>query len=74
MVGELPKGGLAAYRDDGDYLMLALAGKLVRGEKYAELVEAAFVEAQQADASAEELLVDDGREAVEVEHHPNSIR
>ena len=31
--GELPEDGLAAYGDDGDDLMLALARKIVSGEE-----------------------------------------
>ena len=33
MEGELPEDGLAAYGDDGDDLMLALARKIVAGEE-----------------------------------------
>ncbi len=41
--GELPEDGLAAYGDDGDDLMLALARKIVNGEEdEAETVEAVF--------------------------------
>ena len=53
--GELPEDGLAAYGDDGDDLMLALARKIVSGEE------------DDAEAVAEEYLVDDGWKAVEVE-------
>ena len=74
--GELPEDGLAAYGDDGDDLMMALARKLVldhdRGivsneEDEAEMVEEVFAAARDAEATAEELLVDDGWKAVEVE-------
>ncbi len=72
--GELPEDGLAAYGDDGDDLMMALAKKLVldydRGivsgeEDEAETVESVFAAARDAEASAEELLVDDGWKLVE---------
>ena len=56
--GELPDDGLAAYGDDGDDLMLALARKLVAGEEDpdAEAVEDIFAQAQQVAADAESLL------------------
>ena len=85
--GELPEDGLAAYGDDGDDLLLALARRIVSGEAPAEPVEAVFAKAQAAAADAEALLVDDGWQrvvepepaAVEVQvngvngtgHHPN---
>ena len=74
--GELPEDGLAAYGDDGDDLMMALARKLVldhdRGivsgdEDEAETVEEVFAAARDAESAAEELLVDDGWKPVEVE-------
>ena len=67
--GELPEDGLAAYGDDGDDLMMALARKIVSGdeEDEAETVEEAFAQARDAEASAEELLVDDDWKAVEIE-------
>ena len=66
--GELPEDGLAAYGDDGDDLMLALARKIVSGEEDdAETVEAVFAQARDAEAAGEEYLVDDGWKAVEVE-------
>ena len=67
--GELPEDGLAAYGDDGDDIMMALARKIVNGEEQddAETVEAVFVQARDAEAVAEELLVDEGWKAVEVE-------
>ena len=67
--GELPEDGLAAYGDDGDDLMLALARQIVSGGEDAdsESVEAVFARAREAEANGEEFLVDDGWEAVEVE-------
>ena len=56
--GELPEDGLAAYGDDGDDLMLALARKIVAGEEDADSVESVFAQAQQVAAEAEALLVD----------------
>ena len=58
--GELPEDGLSAYGDDGDDLMLALARKIVNGEENAESVETVFAQARDSEATAEELLVDDG--------------
>ncbi len=59
--GELPEDGLAAYGDDGDDLLLALARQIVSGEAAdAEPVQAVFAQAQAAAADAEALLVDDG--------------
>ena len=82
--GELPEDGLAAYGDDGDDLMLALARKIVSGdEDEAETVEAVFAQAGDAEAASAELLVDDGWWADETEpvvvevhangHHTNGI-
>ena len=82
--GELPEDGLAAYGDDGDDVMMALARKIVSGEEdEAETVEAVFAQARDAEATAEELLVDEGWKLVEVEpkavsvngngHHANGI-
>ena len=68
--GELPEDGLAAFGDDGDDLMLALARQIVSGEETnaeGESVEEVFAKARDAEASAEEFLVDDGWRAVEVE-------
>ena len=65
--GELPEDGLAAYGDDGDDLMLALARKIVAGEEDAGSVESVFAEAQQVVAEAEALLVDEGWHAPEPE-------
>ena len=59
--GELPEDGLAAYGDDGDDLMMAIARKIVGGdEDEAETVEDVFAQARDAEATAEELLVDEG--------------
>ena len=66
--GELPEDGLAAYGDDGDDLMMALARKIVSGdEEEDETVEAVFAQARDAEAASEEFLVDDGWKVVEVE-------
>jgi len=63
--GELPEDGLAAYGDDGDDLMLALARKIVADEEDAGSVESAFEQARQVAAEAEALLVDEGWHAPE---------
>ena len=70
--GELPEDGLAAYGDDGDDMMMALARKIVSGEDEdeAETVEQVFAQARDAEADAEELLVDDGWKPVETEPEP----
>ena len=66
--GELPKDGLAAYGDEGDDLMMALARKIVSGEEAeAETVGDAFAGAREAEAAAEEYLVDEGWKPVVVE-------
>ncbi len=68
--GELPEDGLAVYGDDGDDLMMALARRIVSGDEEtedAETVEEAFAQARDAEADAEEYLVDDGWKAVAVE-------
>ena len=69
--GELPEDGLAAFGDDGDDMMMALARRIVSGdeeeEDEAETVEEVFAQARNAEATAEELLVDDGWKLVEVE-------
>ena len=45
--GELPEDGLAAYGDDGDDLMMALARRIVSGDgDEAETVEEVFAQAQ----------------------------
>ena len=63
--GELPEDGLAAFGDDGDDLMLALARKIVAGEEDAGSVESVFEQARQVAAEAEALLVDEGWRAPE---------
>ena len=69
--GELPEDGLAAYVDDGDDLMMALARKIVSGdEDEADTVEAVFAQARGAVTTAEEYLVDDGWKVVEIEPEP----
>ena len=66
--GELPEDGLAAYGDEGDDIMLALARKIVNGEEEeGESVEEAFANARDAEAVSEELLVDAGWHAREAE-------
>ena len=66
--GELPEDGLAAYGDDGDDLMMALARKIVGGEQdETDTVEEVFAQARNAEVTAEELLVDDDWKVVEVE-------
>ena len=68
--GELPKDGLATYGDDGEDVMMALARKIVSGDEEEaddEAVVEALAQARDAEASAEEYLVDDGWKAVEVE-------
>ena len=65
--GELPEDGLAAYGDDGDDLLLALARQVVNGATDGEPVEDVFAQAATAAAAAEELLVDDDWRTVEVE-------
>ncbi len=68
--GELPEDGLAAFGDDGDDLMMALARKIVSGdeeENDTETVEEVFAQARNAEAAAEVLLVDDGWKVVEIE-------
>ena len=70
----LPEDGLAAFGDDGDDLMLALARKIVAGEEDAGSVESVFAQAQQVAAEAEALLVDvewAAPETVVVEVHVN---
>ena len=51
--GELPEDGLAAYGDEGDDLMLALARKIVADDAGEESVEDVFAQAQQVAADAE---------------------
>ena len=70
--GELPEDGLAAYGDDGDDLLLALARQIVSREAEAEPVEAVFAQAQAAAADAEALLVDEGWQPA-VEAQPAAV-
>ena len=66
--GELPEDGLAAFGDDGDDLMMALARRIVSGDvNEPETVEEVFARAQDAESEAEELLVDEHWRPVEVE-------
>ncbi len=67
--GELPEDGLAAYGDEGDDIMLALARKIVNGdqEEADEAVEEVFAQAQRAEAESEMLLVDDDWHELETE-------
>ena len=68
--GELPEDGLAAYGDEGDDMMMALARKIVSGgeeEDENETMEEVFAQARNAESEAQELLVDDGWKVVEVE-------
>ena len=71
--GELPEDGLAAFGDDGDDLMMALARKIVSGEEEntAETVDDVFAAARAVEASAEELLVDEGWKTLDVEPEVN---
>ncbi len=72
--GELPDDGLAAYGDDGDDLMLALARKLVAGdEDDHESVESILAQAQQVAADAEALLVDDSWRPAEPTPEPLAL-
>ena len=73
--GELPEDGLAAYGDDGDDMMMALARKIVSGdeEDEAETMEEVFAQARNAENEAEELLVDDGWKVVEIEPETVSV-
>ena len=72
--GELPEDGLAAFGDDGEDLMMALARKIVSGEQgEAETVEGVFAAAQDAESEAEELLVDEEWRPVNVEPVPARV-
>ena len=73
--GELPDDGLAAYGDDGDDLMLALARKLVAGDEDSDAgsVESIFAQAQQVAADAEALLVNDSWRPVEPTPEPLAL-
>ena len=67
--GELPEDGLAAFGDDGDGLMMALARKIVSGDEEEEdeneTVEDVFAQARDAEAASEEFQALDGLPAVE---------
>ena len=70
--GELPEVGLAAYGDEGDDLMMALARKIVSGEEEEpDTVEDVFGAARDAEATADELLVDEGWRPVEINGNGN---
>ena len=72
--GELPEDGLAAYGDDGDDMMMALARRIVSGdEEDTETMEGVFAQARNAESEAEELLVDDGWKVVEIEPETISV-
>ena len=72
--GELPEDGLAAYGDDGDDMMMALARRIVSGdEEDTETMEEVFAQARNAESEAEELLVDDGWKVVEIEPETVSV-
>ena len=71
--GELPESGLAAYGDEGDDLMMALARKIVGGEDEGETVEEVFAQAWKAEGEAEEYLVDDGWKAINAESEALSV-
>ena len=74
--GELPEDGLAAFGDEGDDLMLALARQIVSGEETdadGESVEDVFAQARDAEANAEEFLVDDDWKVVEAEPETASV-
>ena len=67
--GELPEEALAAYGDNGDDLMMALAFQIVGGEEEdtAETMEEVFAAVRDAGGPAEELLVDEHWKLVEIE-------
>ncbi|MXW24863.1 MAG: SWF/SNF helicase family protein [Dehalococcoidia bacterium] len=71
--GDLPEDGLAAYGDDGDDLLIALARKIVAGEEDAGSVESVFEQARQVAAEAEALLVDESWHAPEPEPVPVAV-
>ena len=73
--GELPEDGLAAFGDEGDDLMLALARQIVSGEEDtdSESLEAVFAQARDAEANAEEFLVDGDWKVVEAEPEPEPV-
>ena len=62
----MPEDRLAAYRDDWDDLMLALAMKIVSGEKdNAETVEGGVGQGRGAKADGDRYPVDEGWMVVE---------
>ena len=65
--GELPEDRLAAYGDDGDDWMLALARKIVSSEEDVDTVEAVFAQARDTEANSEHLLVAYRWKLIEVE-------
>ena len=66
--GELPEDGLAAFGDDGEDLMMALARKIVNGEEEEPgTLEEVFAATQDAESEAEELLVDEDWRPVDIE-------
>ena len=74
--GELPEDGLAAYGDDGDDMMMALARRIVSGDEEEdedETMEEVFAQARNAENEAEELLVDEGWKLVEVEPETTGV-
>ena len=71
---ELPEDDLAAYGDDGDDMMMALARKIVSGdEEDTETMEEVFAKARNAESEAEELLVDDGWKPMEIEPEAGAV-
>ena len=64
---EFPENGLAAYGDDDDDLMIALARQIVSREEDEESVEAVFAQARTQESISEEFMVDDGWQAVKAE-------
>ena len=73
--GELPEDGLAAYGDDGDDVMMALARRIVSGDEEdadTETMEEVFTAAPAAASRAAEFLVDDDCRPVEI--GPEAVR
>ena len=71
----MPEDWLAAYGDEGDDLLMALARRIVSGEEEteSETVEEVFAAARDAEAAAEELLMDQGWKAVEIEPETTAV-
>ena len=63
--GNFPRTGWPPTATNGDDLMMALARKIVSGDK--DETETVFAQARDAEASAEEYLVDDDWKVVEAE-------